>query len=120
MKSGNKVTGQVIIAAQDGFSGTATLSCTFSGGNLCTVSPASVNKFPATVSVTIDATTVASGAYTASLSAVSGVKSHALPLPFTVTDYTATATTPAAVAQGQTTTSTITISPVTRIQAPST
>ena len=59
-----------------------------------------------------NATTVASGAYTASLSAVSGVKSHALPLPFTVTDYTATATTPAAVAQGQTTTSTITISPV--------
>ena len=86
-KVGSKGSGAIDITAQDGFSGTVALSCSFSGGNLCSVSPATVNKFPATATVTLDATTMSAGDYSMSLTAVSGSLSHSLAIPFSVSDY---------------------------------
>jgi hypothetical protein len=113
IKAGTKASGPINITAQDGFSGTIALTCSFAGGSLCTVLPTTVNKFPATATVTMDATTLGTGnAYSMSLTGISGAFNHALAIPFTVSDYKVTATTPASVAQGQTATSTITLSPM--------
>jgi hypothetical protein len=56
--------GPILISSQDGFSGTVALSClsTF-GENSCSVSPASVSTFPATVSLIINGTSFNGGSY---------------------------------------------------------
>ena len=111
-KAGTKASGSINISAQEGFTGSVALSCSFAGGNVCSVSPATVNKFPATATVTLDATALSAGTYSMSLTAVSGSLNHSLAIPFSVSDYTSAATTPPSVAQGQTASSTITLLPI--------
>jgi len=97
----------------DAFSGTVSLSCTFNGGKVCPISPASTSDFPTTATLTLDATSLPAGTdYLLTISGESGSKNHALSIPFIVSDYTLQATTPAPVAQGNSVSATITLSPL--------
>jgi hypothetical protein len=82
------VNGPISIASQDGFSGTVTVTCpaTYGAGS-CSISPASVSTFPATVTLTINGSFFAAGTYTLSISATSGSVVHSLSVPFTIGDY---------------------------------
>jgi len=94
-------TGPISIASQDGFAGTVTLSCpsTFGTGS-CAVSPASVNSFPATATLTINGTSFTAGAYTFSITGRSGSVVHTLAVAFSVGDYSITGTQAVSAAQG--------------------
>jgi hypothetical protein len=112
-KAGNIVTGTVSVDSMDAFSGTVSLSCTFNGGKVCSISPAKVSEFPTTASLTLDATSLPAGTdYLLTISGVSGSKNHVLSIPFTISDYAVQATTPAPVAQGNSVSATITLSPL--------
>lgn len=55
------------MASQDGFTGTVTLSCpTTYGAGSCSITPASVSSFPATLTLTINGTSFSAGDYTVS------------------------------------------------------
>lgn len=80
--------GQVSIAAQDDFSGTVALSCpTTYGPGSCSISPASVNSFPATATLTINGINFAAGTYSLTITGTSGSIVHTLAIPITVGDY---------------------------------
>jgi hypothetical protein len=57
------------------------------GAGSCSVNPASVSSFPATVTLTIKGSFFAAGTYTLSISGTSGSVAHTLSVPFTVGDY---------------------------------
>ncbi|MGB6477074.1 MAG: hypothetical protein WBF04_23725 [Candidatus Sulfotelmatobacter sp.] len=80
--------GAISIASQYGFSATVTLTCSLKSGNgSCSVAPASVNSFPATASVTVNATSLSAGSYQATVQGVSGSITNTLAIPFNVGDY---------------------------------
>ena len=82
-------TGSISIASQDGFSGTVALSCpaTYGAGS-CSMTPASVNSYPATATLTINGTSFVAGTYSVSVTGTSGSTVHSLAVPFNVGDYT--------------------------------
>lgn len=81
-------TGSIIILSQDGFSSTVLLSCpTTYGQGSCSISPASVNSFPATATLTINGTSFTPGSYSLSIAGTSGSLVHTLAVPFNVGDY---------------------------------
>ena len=94
-------TGPISIASQDGFAGTVTLSCpsTFGAGS-CSISPASVSSFPATVTLTINGTSFTAGSYTLSITGTSGSVVHSLAVAFNVGDYSISGTQSLSAAQG--------------------
>ena len=87
------VNGPISITSQDGFSGTVTFTCpaTYGAGS-CSVSPASVSSFPATVTLTINGSFFAAGTYALSIKGTSGSTVHTLSVPFTVGDYSISGT----------------------------
>lgn len=109
VKAGSKKSGTINIASQDGFAGAVSLSCTLNGGG-CTVSPATVSSYPATSTVTVDATNLSAGTnYSTSVSGTSGNTTHVFSLP-SVTDYQIALGTPTT--SGQVMTSVLTFSPL--------
>jgi hypothetical protein len=81
--------GPITISSQDGFSGAVALSCpaTF-GANSCSVTPASVNTFPATVNLIINGTSFSTaGSYQLAVTGTSGSTTHSVNVPFDVGDY---------------------------------
>ncbi len=100
-------TGTISIASQDDFSGTVTLSCsTTYGAGTCSISPASVNSFPATATLTINSTRFTAGTYSLSITGTSGSVVHTVAVPFSVGDYSISGTqTLSAVPGGQVTAS---------------
>ncbi len=86
-------TGPISISSQDGFSGAVTLSCpaTF-GANSCSISPTTVNSFPATATLTINGTSFALGTYSLSITGTSGSAVHSVAVPFNVGDYSISGT----------------------------
>jgi hypothetical protein len=80
--------GTINVASQDGFAGIVSLTCSLVSGNgSCSASPASVNSFPATVSVTVNAAGLGAGSYQMSVQGVSGATTQTLSIPFNVGDY---------------------------------
>jgi hypothetical protein len=81
-------TGPISITAQDGFSGTVNLNCpaTF-GANSCSISPTSVNSFPATATLTVNGASFAVGSYSLSITGTSGSVTHSVAVSFNVGDY---------------------------------
>jgi hypothetical protein len=89
VKAGSTGTsGPIVIAAQDGFSGTVNLSCpdTF-GANSCSVSPASVSTYPATVNLILNGTSFTAGSYQIAVQGTSGSITNSLSVPFNVGYY---------------------------------
>jgi hypothetical protein len=83
--------GPIVISAQDGFSGTVSLSCvTTFGVNSCSISPASVSTYPATVNLIINGTSFSAGSYQIAVQGTSGSTTHSLGVPFYVGDYLVT------------------------------
>ncbi|MFZ0734365.1 MAG: hypothetical protein WAM79_18740, partial [Candidatus Sulfotelmatobacter sp.] len=81
-------TGTISITAQDGFSGTVALSCpTTYGQGSCSISPSSVNSFPATATLTINGTSFSPGTYSLTITGTSGSIVHTRAVPFNVGDY---------------------------------
>jgi Fibronectin type III domain len=84
----NTTNGAIGIAALNGFTGAVSLTCSLKSGNgSCSVAPSAVSTFPATASVTVNATTLAAGSYQALVQGVSGSITHTLTIPFNVGDY---------------------------------
>jgi hypothetical protein len=81
--------GPLTITAQDGFTGTVNLSCaTTFGASSCSVSPASVNSFPATASLTINGSNFAkAGNYSLGVTGISGSITNVVFVNFNVGDY---------------------------------
>ena len=83
--------GPITVSSQDGFSGTVSLNCSNTyGTNSCSLSPATVSTFPATVNMTINGTSFQPGSYLITLQGTSGSLAESLPVPFNVGDYTLT------------------------------
>jgi len=89
VNAGSSTTSGVIsVASENGFSGTVSLTCSLLSGNgSCSVAPASVSAFPASVSVTVNASNLAAGSYQALVQGVSSSLAHTLSIPFNVVDY---------------------------------
>lgn len=83
--------GSITIDSQDGFSGTVSLSCVSAyGANSCSVSPTSVNAFPAEISLIINGTSFAPGSYEIEVQGISGAITQSANVPFNVGTYTLT------------------------------
>ena len=83
----------ISITAQDGFSGTVTLTCpTTYGAGSCSISPTSVSSFPATATLTINGTSFAAGTYSLVITGVSGSTTHNDSVSFNVGDYSISGT----------------------------
>jgi len=81
------------ITAQDGFSGTVTLSCPNTyGAASCGISPSSVSSFPATATFTINGTSFAAGAYVLVITGTSGSITNTDSVSFNVGDYSISGT----------------------------
>jgi hypothetical protein len=80
--------GPIMVSSLDGFSGTVSLSCleTF-GANSCSISPTSVNSFPATANLTINGSSFSAGNYQVTVQGTSGLTTHSFAVPFNVGDY---------------------------------
>jgi len=83
----------ISITAQDGFSGTVTLSCpnTYGAGS-CGISPSTVSLFPATATLTINGTSFAAGAYALVITGTSGSITNTDSVSFNVGDYSISGT----------------------------
>jgi hypothetical protein len=80
--------GPISITVLNGFTGIVSLTCSLTSGNgSCSVSPASVSAYPATASVTVNATNLSAGSYQLSVQGTSGSLTHTLAVPFNVADY---------------------------------
>jgi len=80
--------GSITVSAINLFAGTVNLTCSLvSGSGSCSVNPTSVNSFPATVSVTVNAMTLVAGSYQLSVHGNAGAITHTLVAPFNVGDY---------------------------------
>ncbi len=85
------VSASISIDSQDSFSGTVKLSCpTTYGAGSCSISPNSVNFFPATATLTINGTSFSAGSYSLAISGTSGPTTHTLSIPFNVGDFSLT------------------------------
>jgi hypothetical protein len=85
--------GPISITSQDGFNGTVTLSCpTTYGAGSCSVSPTTVNSYPATANLIINGTSFAAGSYSLSVTGTSASTTHSVSVPFNVGDYAITGT----------------------------
>ncbi len=80
--------GSISIGALDGFSSAVQLSCpsTYGSGS-CSISPSSVNAFPATAKLIVNGTNFSAGTYSLAITGTSGSIVHTLAVPFTVGDY---------------------------------
>jgi len=80
--------GSISIAAQNGFTGTVSLSCpsTYGSGS-CSVSPSSVSVYPATATLVINGTSFAAGSYQLAIQGTSGSLTNSLNVPFNVGDF---------------------------------
>ncbi|MGC1371748.1 MAG: hypothetical protein WA824_06380, partial [Candidatus Sulfotelmatobacter sp.] len=97
VKAGNASTSAPIsISSQDGFDNPVNLSCAgIFGANSCTIVPSTVSSFPATATLTINATTASAGAYQIAvqgtsqetLQGTSGLTTHTYEVQFDVGDY---------------------------------
>ncbi|MGO9678688.1 MAG: hypothetical protein ACLPW4_15685 [Candidatus Sulfotelmatobacter sp.] len=86
-------TGSISIASQDGFAGTVSLSCvTAFGAGSCSISPASVSSFPATVNLIINGTSFSAGSYQVAVQGTSGSITNSYPVQFDVGDYSISGT----------------------------
>jgi hypothetical protein len=86
-------TGTLLITSQDEFSGTVNLSCpTTYGAGSCSISPSSVNSFPASATLTINGTSFNAGSYSLDISGTSGSITRSLTVPFNVGDYSISGT----------------------------
>ncbi len=93
--------GSISITAQDGFSGTVTLSCPSTyGANSCSVSPTTVNSFPATATLVINGASFAPGSYSLTITGTSGSLTNSVVVPFHVGDYSISGTQSLAVYPG--------------------
>ena len=89
------VHGPISIASQDGFNGTVTLACpTTYGPGSCSISPTSVNSYPATATLTLNGISFAAGTYSLTISGTSGTDVHTLAVPFSVGDFSITGAQP--------------------------
>ena len=80
--------GAISITGVNGFSGAVNLSCAItSGGGSCSVTPNSVNSFPITANVTVDAATLGAGSYQMSVLGTSGATTNTLAIPFNVANF---------------------------------
>ncbi len=81
------------ITAQDGFSGTVTLSCpsTYGAGS-CSISPSTVSSFPATATLTINATSFLAGTYSLVITGTSGSITNTDLVSFNISDYSISGT----------------------------
>jgi hypothetical protein len=87
------VSGPISISSQDGFSGTVSLSCpTTYGAGSCSITPASVNSYPATATLTTNGTSFTAGSYSLAITGTSGTVTHSISVPFNVGDYTISGT----------------------------
>lgn len=85
--------GPISITAQDGFSGTVTLSCPSTyGANSCSISPTTVSSFPATATLVINGSSFAPGSYSLPITGTSGSLTHSVVVPFHVGDYSISGT----------------------------
>lgn len=85
--------GPISITSQDGFDSTVTLSCpTTYGAGSCSVSPTTVNSYPATANLTINGSSFAAGSYSLSVTGTSGSDMHSVTVPFNVGDYSISGT----------------------------
>lgn len=83
----SSASGPISITSQDGFSGTVSFNCSTSGSGTCSVAPATVNSFPAAPTLTINASALSAGNYSATVTGTSGSTVHTLAVPFSVADY---------------------------------
>ncbi len=80
--------GPITLTSINGFAGTVVLSCSMlSGSGSCSVNPASVQSYPATVFVTVNATHLTAGSNQFSLQGASGSTVSSLAVPFDVADF---------------------------------
>jgi hypothetical protein len=81
--------GAISVTSVDGFSGTVNLTCSIVGSGACSVSPTSVQTFPAKPApeVTVNATNLTAGGYQLSVLGTSGSISNTLAIPFNVADF---------------------------------
>ncbi len=85
--------GSISITAQSGFSETVSLSCSSAyGAGTCSISPTSVSTFPATVTLTVNGTSLSAGSYSVSVTGTSGSLQQSLTVPFNVGDYSISGT----------------------------
>jgi hypothetical protein len=113
VKAGSTGTsGTITVSSQDGFTGTVSLSCvsTF-GANSCSVSPASVNTFPATATLVINGTSFQAGSYQIAVQGISGATTHSYPVPFNVGDYSIAGTQALSTPPGGQVTANLTLTP---------
>ena len=92
VKAGSTGTsGPITISAEDGFTGTVTLSCpaTFGVGS-CSISPTSVKTFPATATLVINGTSFSAGAYQIAVQGTSGSITNSFNVSFNVGDFSIT------------------------------
>ena len=80
--------GPITISAQNGFTGTVTLSCptTFGSGS-CSITPATVSTYPATATLVINGTSFSAGTYQVGLQGTSGSITNSFNVPFSVGDF---------------------------------
>jgi hypothetical protein len=110
LNAGSTNTGaNLSIGSINGFSGTVNLTCTLSGNGSCSASPASVNSFPATSKVTVNAASLAAGSYQFSVTATSGSLTQTATVSLNVGDYQLSGTTSLTLGQGTQNTASITI-----------
>jgi hypothetical protein len=80
--------GPITISSQDGFSGTVALSCaTTFGADSCSVTPASVNTFPASATLVINGTSFVPGSYSIAVIGTTSAVINSYQVPFNVGDY---------------------------------
>jgi hypothetical protein len=89
VKAGSTGTsGSISISSQDGFSDAVSLSCVgVFGANTCTIVPSTVSLFPATATLSVNATGASAGSYQIAVQGISGSTTHTYEVPFDVGDY---------------------------------
>lgn len=89
VKVGSTTTsGPISISSQDGFNDAVSLTCAgIFGPNSCSIVPSAVSAFPATATLTINATTASAGSYQIAVQGTSGSTTHTYEVPFDVGDY---------------------------------
>jgi hypothetical protein len=104
--------GAITVNAVNGFTGTVSLSCSLVSGNgSCSPNPASVNSYPATVNVTVNASNLGAGSYQLSVLGTSGSITHSATVPFSVADFQLSGTQSLTLVPGGQGTASFTITP---------